>query len=237
MNETLDSIRDIKIYQPAKGYRFSIDSVLLGHFISNKAYKKAIEFGTGCGIISLILARKMKQISITAVEVQDSLAGLAEKNVELNQCKDRISVLHEDINRLPNCFNPGTFELVFSNPPFRKLNTGRINPVHEKFIARHEVLIDLESLIKIAAFVLDNRGVFAIVYQPVRLAELIRLLHHYKLEPKRMRMVHNCISEPATMVLLEAIKGAGSWLDVEPPLILRNSEGKYANEVKAFLVG
>ena len=236
MIETLDSIRDIKIYQPKKGYRFSIDSVLLGHFITNKAYKKAIEFGTGCGIISLILAKVLKQTSITAVEVQDSMVEIAQKNVSLNHCEDRINVLHEDINHLPFFFQPGTFDLVFSNPPFRKLNTGHINPIHEKSIARHEILINLESLIKTAAFVLDNRGVFALVYQPVRLAELIRLLQNYRLEPKRMRLVHNCITEPATIVLLEAIKGAGTWLDVEPPLILRNNNGEYTNEVTAFLL-
>ena len=236
MIETLDSIRDIKIYQPKKGYRFSIDSVLLGYFITNKAYKKAIEFGTGCGIISLILAKVLKQTSITAVEVQDSMVEIAQKNVSLNHCEDRINVLHEDINHLPFFFQPGTFDLVFSNPPFRKLNTGRINPIHEKSIARHEVLINLESLIKTAAFVLDNRGVFALVYQPIRLAELIRLLLQYRFEPKRMRLVHNCITEPATIVLLEAIKGAGTWLDVEPPLILRNNNGEYTNEVTAFLL-
>src|SRR3990172_1672793 len=214
MNEPLDSIRDIKIFQPAKGYRFSIDAVLLGCFIAKKPYKRAIEFGAGCGIISLILARELRQTAITAVEIQESLVKLAQKNAALNQCEHQITVLHEDINRLPLSFKPGTFDLVFSNPPFRKSKTGKLSPFHEKSVARHEILIDLESLIKTAAVLLDNRGTFSLVYHPFRLVELIRLLNKHRLEPKRMRLVHNCSDEPATMVLLEAVKGAGAWLYV-----------------------
>jgi len=237
MDESFDSIRDLQIFQPAKGYRFSIDSVLLGCFITRKPYKQAIEFGTGCGIISLILARELRQTAITAVEIQESLVKLAQKNAAINQVEHQITVVHEDINRLPLSFKPGFFDLAFANPPFRKSKTGKLSPLYEKSIARHEILIEIESLIKIASNLLNNRGTFALVYHPFRLVELILLLKKHYFEPKRMRFVHNRHNEPATMVLLESVKGAGTWLDVEPPLILRNDDGQYTQEVNRFLLG
>jgi tRNA1Val (adenine37-N6)-methyltransferase len=235
MEQSLDSIKNIKVYQSLKGYRFTIDSVILAHFINvRKLYKKAIEFGAGCGVISILLSKMLSNTDITAVEIQENLFNLAKKNVELNQCQDSINVLNKDINCLSELFAPNTFDLAFSNPPFRKIQTGFISPYEEKSIARHEILIDLKSIIQTASYLLNNRGLFYIIYHPFRLVELIVLLRQYQLEPKTIRFVHNQHGEDAVMVLLEAIKGAGAWLKVEKPLYIRHNN-EYTEEVKGFI--
>src|SRR3990172_1206022 len=141
METTCDIIKDITIYQNKKGYRFSIDAPILESFIQNKPYKKAIELGAGSAVVSLLLARKLKNTEILAVEVQKTLANLAQKNVTANNLSSQITVLHEDIKRLPLVFKPEEFELVFTNPPFRKDRTGLISPSLEISQARHELAI------------------------------------------------------------------------------------------------
>ncbi len=219
-DETLDTIKDVKIIQSKEGYRFSIDAVLLENFITAKPGDKGIELGTGSGIISILLAKRLKSTKITAVEIQKALAGRAARNVELNDLKGKIDVRSMDMRKLRKEFQTNEIDFIFSNPPFRKPKTGRMSTDEERAIARHEIEISLPDLVSTATYLLKHNGRFYMIYHPFRLTELVSLLRESRLEPKRMRFVHSRAGEEAKMVLIEAVKGGGIWLKIDPPLYL-----------------
>ncbi|MCK5427583.1 MAG: methyltransferase, partial [Thermodesulfovibrionia bacterium] len=197
MGFTLDSIKEITLFQPKRGYRFSVEALLLEDFISAKRLYRGVELGTGSGIISILLAKKLKHAKVIAVEIQKSLAQCAEKNVEQNKLDDRIEILTEDIRNLQKVLPPNKFDFVFSNPPFRKVKTGLISGDHERAVARHEINITLKDIIHTASYLLKNTGKFYVIFHPFRLIELIGLLKKAKLEPKRMKFVHSRMGEEA----------------------------------------
>jgi tRNA1Val (adenine37-N6)-methyltransferase len=234
-NETLDSIKGIRLFQAKNGYRFSVDAVLLEHFISARRLDKGIELGTGSGVISILLAKRLARTKIVAIEIQKSLANRAKRNISLNDLEDRIEVLSKDIKGLRKTFPANTFDFVFSNPPFRKPRTGRLSMYEEKAVARHEIEITLPELVDTASYLLKHSGKFYMIYHPFRLAELISLLRDKKLEPKRMRFVHSKIGEEAKMVLIEAVMGSGTWLKISPPLYIYEERNNYSPELKKIL--
>lgn len=234
MKITLDSIKDIKLFQPKTGYRFSVDALLLEDFISARRLCNGIELGTGSGIISILLAKRYKNTKISAVEIQNSLAECAKKNVKLNKLDDRVEILNEDIKNLRKVFPANKFDFVFSNPPFRKTKSGLLSVDKERAVARHEIKITLPELINTASYLLKNTGRFYLIYHPFRLIELIGLLQKSRLEPKRMKFVHSRMAEEAKMVLIESVKGSGIWLKIAPPFYIykKGSEYKYTADMK-----
>jgi len=234
-SETLDSIKDVKLFQSKKGYRFSIDAVLLEGFISAKKLTKGMELGTGSGVISILLAKRMKGTRITAVELQKALAERAGRNIKLNGLQDSVEIIQGDIKALREQFHTNEFDFVYSNPPFRKPKTGRMSVDKERAVARHEIEISLPDLISTASYLLKHSGKFFMIYHPFRLAELISMLRESRLEPKRMRFVHSRTGEEAKMVLIEAVKGSGTWLKIEPPLYLYKRGKTYTEEVLKIL--
>ncbi len=234
-NETLDTIKEISLFQAKKGYRFSVDALLLENFMNASRLEKGIELGTGSGIISILLAKRLKESTITAVELQKSLAGRAKRNVRLNEVSRQVEVLSHDIAELRNIFHTNSFDFAFSNPPFRKPNTGRMSIHKERAIARHEIEITLPDLIKAASHLLKHSGKFYMIYHPFRLAELITLLRTSRLEPKRIRLVHSNTGDEAKMALVESVKGSGTWLKFDPPLFLYGKTGNYSMEMKRIL--
>ncbi len=234
-DETLDSIKDIRLFQAKDGYRFSVDALLLENFISAKRLEKGIELGAGSGIISILLAKRLKGSKIIAVEIQNNLAERATRNVNLNGLSERIEILQKDIKDLKKIYPANKFDFVFSNPPFRKTKTGRLSIYEERAVARHEVEITLPDLIKTASYLIKHSGKFFLIYHPFRLAELISLLQKAKLEPKRMRFVHSKMGEEAKMVLIEAVKGSGTWLKIAPPLYIYEKGNAYTPELTKIL--
>lgn len=234
-DETFDSIKDIKLFQAKDGYRFSVDALLLEHFISAKRLEQGIELGTGSGVISILLAKRLKGTRIIAVEIQKTLAERATRNVHLNCLDERIEILEKDIKELKKIYPANKFDFVFSNPPFRKTKTGRLSIYEERAVARHEIEITLPDLIKTASYLIKHSGKFFLIYHPFRLAELISLLQKAKLEPKRIRFVHSKTGEEAKMVLIEAVKGSGAWLKIVPPLYIYEKDNAYTSELKKIL--
>ncbi len=232
MELTLDTIKSLKLYQPERGYRFSIDALLLYDFISLTKPCKGVELGTGSGIISLLLAEKFKKTSITGVEIQKTLAHCAERNAELNKLDTRVTILKEDIKKLTTVLPGNKFDFVFSNPPFRKTKSGKLSSDKGRAVARHEIKISLPDIVKTAAYLLKHVGRFYLIYHPFRLVELIGVLQKEGLEPKRMRFVHAREGEGAKMVLIEAQKGSGTWLKIEPPLYIHEEGNEYTAELK-----
>jgi len=221
-DETLDNFFNgkLQIIQKKKGYRFSIDAVLLSQFIKIRKNERAIDLGTGCGILPLLLAHTTKAHFFIGVEIQKGLAECAKKNVVLNHLEDRISILKQDFRELKGTLPPGSFDVVFSNPPYRKYRTGRINPSMEKAIARHEIKGTLEDLISIASYLLPPKGRCYLIFPALRTVDLLVALREGKLEPKRLQFVHPRIGEEAKFILTESIKASGVELKLMEPLIL-----------------
>jgi len=235
MDVTLDSIRDITLFQSKKGYRFSVDALLLFDFVNLKKAERIGDLGAGSGIVGILLAKKYSDAVVILFEIQDSLAALAEKNIAANNLQERVKVMKTDIKRI-KLFHapriaPDSFDLLASNPPFRRLKSGRISEGEEKAIARHEIKLGLHDLIDAASYLLKARGRLCMVYHPSRLLELLDTLKRKNLEPKRLRFVHSHISSEAKMILLEATKGGKSGVKVDKPLFIYNEDGSYTDEV------
>jgi tRNA1Val (adenine37-N6)-methyltransferase len=225
-DETLDTFFDgrLQILQKKKGYRFSIDAVLLGQFSRIRKNEKVIDLGTGCGILPLLLSQNTKAHSFVGVEIQKELAELANKNVRLNHLEDRVWILQKDFRELKEAFPPGSFDVVLSNPPYRKYRTGRVNPAMDKAIARHEIKGTLEDLISIASYLLPPKGRCYLIFPALRTIDLLVVLRSQKLEPKRLQFVHPHVGEEAKFILSESIKDSGVELKVIDPLILPGDE-------------
>jgi tRNA1Val (adenine37-N6)-methyltransferase len=235
MDVTLDSIRDIRLYQSRIGYRFSVDSLLLYDFVNLKRVNRAADLGAGTGIVGILLAKKYPDASIILFELQDSLIRLAEENVVQNCLEDRVKVIRCDLRTLPALsLAPQDYDLVVSNPPFRRLKSGLLNVEDEKAIARHEVKLRLHELVDAASYLLREKGRFCIIYNPYRLSELIDALKKRHLEPKRLRFVHSNMSSEAKMILLEAIKRGKGGIKVEKPLYIYKQDGSYTDELKGI---
>lgn len=224
-DETLDTFfnGDLQIIQKKKGYRFSLDAVLLSQFTKIRKNERAIDLGTGCGILPLLLSQTTTAHSFVGVEIQKGLAECAKKNVMLNHLEHKVSILHQDLRELKKTFPSGSFDVVLSNPPYRKYLTGRVNPLVEKAIARHEIKGTIEDLISIAAYLLPPKGRCYLIYPALRIVDLLVVFRGEKLEPKRLQFVFSHIDEGAKFILVESIKASGVELKIMPPLILYKS--------------
>ncbi len=228
MELTLDSIKNIHLYQRKNGYRYSVDALLLENFVRLKNVRNCIDLGAGSGIISLLLAVRYSKSMITAVELQSTLADVARRNIILNKLDEQIKLVQADIGKLNNIVPVGKADLVVSNPPYRRLRTGRLSSNEdERSIARHEIFLTLKSLVRCASLLLENGGSFCMVHDPGRLPEILNELCLARLEPKRLRMVHAKPQAEAKMFLLESIKAGRPGLKIEPPLFLH----KYGNPI------
>ncbi|MCM2265384.1 MAG: tRNA1(Val) (adenine(37)-N6)-methyltransferase [Desulfuromonadales bacterium] len=238
-DETLDDLHvgGVKIIQPKSGYRFSLDPLLLCALAQIPETSKVADLGTGSGVIPLLLARAGKGREFVGVELQAELAGRAERSVRLNGLSGRIKIVCADVRELPGEFVPGSFDAVVTNPPYRRQESGRVAPGVERGAARHELAGGLTDFLRAATFLLNNRGRFHIIYLAERLAELLDEMRTYRLEPKRLRLVHSRIGESAKLVLVEGRKNARPGLTVEAPLIVyREGTGRdYSEEMEKLL--
>lgn len=223
-DETLDTFLQgkVKVLQKRKGYRFSVDAVLLSEFIRLKRHEKAIDLGTGCGVLPLLLSVTTADATFVGVEIQKALAELARRNVMLNHLEGRISILHQDFRDLRTRFPPGSFDVVFSNPPYRRRFSGRTNPSMEKAIARHEIEGTLDDLVSIASYLLAPKGRCYLIYPASRAIDLMVTLRKHRLEPKRLRWIHPRAEQEARWLLVEARNAPGVELHVLSPLVLQS---------------
>ena len=222
----------LKVIQKKSGYRFSLDAVILGRLAQVSAGDRVIDLGTGCGIIPLILAASTQVKEIVGVEIQEELAEVAYRNVLLNDLQDRITIIKEDLKNLPSSYPTGSFGVILTNPPFLKQDTGRINPQRQKSIARHEIAVSLQEMLKVASFLLKTPGKFFVIYPAFRLVDLFYEMRQCGLEPKTIQCVHSQIDTPAKMVLVEGVKGGGVEIQVKEPLIIYDAKGNYTQALQ-----
>ena len=222
----------LKVIQKKKGYRFSVDAAILAHHIRLRPTDIAVDLGTGCGIIPLILSLQTPSAHIYGIEIQTDLAELASRNVRENHMEGSITIIHEDMKDFRSYLTPGTADVVFSNPPYRRLLSGRINPDAERAVARHEIKASLSDVVSVAENLLKPSGRFVVVYSAERAIDLIVNMRTFKLEPKRLRLIHPKQGSEAILAVVEGIKYGNPGLEVDSPLIIYESEGRYSDEAK-----
>ncbi len=222
---------NLKIIQRKDMFNFSLDTVLLANFCTiNKNVKKIVDFGTNNAAIPLILSTRTNK-NILGIEIQKEAVELAKKNITLNKLDNQIEIVHADINEYVK--NASKVGLVICNPPFFKVDEeSNLNENEFLTIARHEIKIDLERIIKSASVILDNRGRFSMVHRPDRMIEILDLMQKYEIEPKRIRFVYPKVGRESHVLLVEGIYKGKKGLKIEPPLYAHNEDGSYSNEVR-----
>lgn len=232
-DERIDDLQrnGYRIIQKKKGFCFGMDAVLLSGFAQVKEGEVAVDLGTGTGIIPILLEAKTKGKHFTGLEIQEEVAEMAGRSVRLNQLENRVDIVRGDIKEASRLFGKASFDVVTSNPPYMNDNHGLKNPELPKAIARHEVFCALDDVCREASLLLKSGGRFYMVHRPHRLVEIITALKTYKLEPKRMKLVHPFVDKEANMVLIEAVRGGRSMMKVEAPIIVYREPGVYTQEI------
>ena len=233
--ERIDDLQlnGLKIIQNEKGFCFGIDAVLLSDFAKNmKRADKIIDLCSGNGVVALLLTEKVKNFKkIYEVEVQEEVAEMAKRSIELNGLEEKITVINKNLKDLKEEFESGTIDAITVNPPYKAKGSGIINEENALTIARHEVLCTIEDIIKESARLLKSGGNFYMVHRPERLSDLFYLLRKYNLEPKKLRLVQSYFDSKPKLILVKATKNAKSFLNVEEPLIIYNKDGSYTDEI------
>ncbi len=228
MDVTLDKINGVSVLQKRNGYRFSIDAVLLANFINLSYPKKIADFGAGSGIVGLLLAKRYATAEVTLIELQEDLFNLSRQNIELNGLLERVRAVHLDIRLIKESeLVQNSYDLIVSNPPYRKPNSGRLSPNGERAVARHETLLSVAELIESAFYILRARGRLVIIYHPCRFVEILELLRKKRLEPKRVQFIHADLKSQAKMFLIEAVKEGKPDFTLERPLFIYDKNGRY----------
>ena len=197
-----------------------MDSILLAQFVKLKNKEKVMDLGTGCGIIPLMIYDSKKNNTIYAVEIQEKLAGIAERNVSLNNLENKISILHDDIRKLKVRFHSESFDVITANPPYIPAGKGKLSASDDQLLARHEINMTLDDMALISHYLLKKRGRFYLVHRADCLIPVIMALKKYNLEPKVLQFVYTMKNHQSKRFLIEARKNGGTELKVMAPLFL-----------------
>jgi tRNA1Val (adenine37-N6)-methyltransferase len=222
----------IQVKQHQRGYRFAVDAIILAHHVHPRPQSVIADLGAGCGIIPLILAYRHPQIRIHGIEIQPELAELAVRNVEDNALQDRIQIHRMDLKSPEIRRIPVTYDIVVSNPPYRKADSGRINPNLQRAVARHELETSLSDWLSAAGTLLRKGGKFVIVYTADRIVELLLQMQTAGIEPKSLRAIHSGPKTEAKLIVVEGAKGGRPGTKVLSPLIVYRSDGSYTEEME-----
>lgn len=228
----------LSLWQPRKGYRFSVDAPLLAHFASQGREAQegyGADLGAGCGVVGLLFASFCPRWRLTLVELGSRLAALALVNARDNGFGRRVEVMEGDLRHIGERLGQGAVDLVMANPPYRRADTGRHSPDPERAQALAELTMTLEDLLVAAESLLGPKGALSVIYPAERLPELCVACQAHGLRPRRLRAVHPRQNVPARRVLLEARKGGTSALVWEPPLVLNGEDGRLTKEAAIIL--
>lgn len=233
-DERIDDLefKNLKIIQNTKGFCFGIDAVLLSDFAKNiKKNSKVLDLGTGTGIISILLCGKTSLSKIIGVEVQKEVADMAKRSAKLNDLEDIFEIINENIINLDKIYENNSFDVIVTNPPYKKENTGIVNEEEKKLISRHEILAKLEDYIKVSNKLLKDKGEFYMVHRPDRLVDIMAYMRQYRIEPKEIRFVCSHENESPKLVLIKGVKNGKSFLKFKPNLYIYDKNGNYTEEI------
>ena len=232
-NERLDELHrnGYKIIQDKGRFCFGMDAVLLSGFARVKQGEKVLDLGTGTGIIPILLEAKTDGEHFTGLEIQPERADMASRSVAYNDLQDKIDIVVGDIKDASQRFGASSFDVITTNPPYMIGQHGIKNDQDAKAIARHEILCDLDDILRESAKMLKPSGRFYMVHRPFRLAEIFSKMIEYRIEPKRMQLVYPFVDKEPNMVLIEGLRGGKSRITVEKPLIVYKEPGVYTDEI------
>lgn len=233
-NERIDDLefKDLKIIQNKEGFCFGIDSILLSDFAKNiKNESKVIDLGTGTGIINILLSGKTLAKELVGVEIQKEVADMAKRSIELNGLENRIKIINENILNLKKYFEAKSFDVVVTNPPYKKINTGVVNDEDKKIISRHEITASLKDFIHGASYLLKDYGEFYMVHRPDRLVDIFVEMREEKIEPKLIRFVYPKLGKKANLVLIKGVKCGKPFLEFEKNLYVYEENGDYTEDI------
>ena len=201
------------IYQDKDGFKFSLDSILIAEYAHVKDNLKILDMCSGNAAIPLIISTKTKS-NIVAFEIQEEIAALAKKSVELNKLENQIEVINDDVNNIANYFNKEYFDIIVCNPPYFKNNSSIHNKEEIKAIARHEIKINLEQIFKISFDYLKNNGILYMSHRADRLDEIINIAKKYNLNVKELILVQTKSSD-ISMILVKCIKNSKNGIKIK----------------------
>lgn len=221
----------LKIYQDTDAFNFSIDSMLLASFATiTKRVNKICDLCTGNAPIPLYLSLRTKAL-IKGVEVQKESFDLANKSIIENKLDNQIEVINDNLINIHEKLGKNVFDLVTCNPPFFKIGDHNINPNDKKAIARHEILANLDDIVKEASVLLNSKGTFSMVHRPTRLIEIIDTFRKYKIEPKRLQFIYPKENAECNHILIEGVKDGAPGLKVLNPIYVYQNDGKWTKEI------
>ncbi len=223
----------LKIIQNSNFFKFGNDSVYLANFARVKERALVVDLGCGSGVIPLLLAFKQNPDQVIGLEIQHQLVEMARKSVKINGLQDKIRIIEGDLKKVDEYIEPGSVDLVVTNPPYMPVSSGKITSNREKAIARHELKATLEDVIKAAGRLLRFGGNLSMVHRAWRLADIINLLRENRLEPKRLGIIQSRSETRARTVIIEAKKGGRTGLEIEPVLVVyKGDTDEYTEKVK-----
>ncbi len=230
---------DLQCFQACEGYRFSVDAVLVAHFVEVREKERILDLGTGCGIIMLILLYRLaaKIGEIVGIEVQQNLADLAKKNLQVNDFQNCCRIVEGDIKNLASLVKPESFDTVVCNPPFYGHGSGRRSANLEARLARHQILANLDDFLLASSLAVKNKGSVYCIYPAEQIGTFITLLNKYRLVVKKLRFIYSYpqAQHNARLVLIECRKNGGSGTQVLAPLyIYQNKNGDFTEEMQSF---
>ncbi|WP_369085679.1 tRNA1(Val) (adenine(37)-N6)-methyltransferase [Metamycoplasma spumans] len=240
---------DLFVYQDKEMFNYSVDTILLGNFVSlNRKVKNILEVGTNNGALSIFMAARSKKINIDAIEIQTKAVELANKNVKLNNLENQINIIEADFKSWANeyaykCGNKlaKKFDSIVANPPYynENFNQVRMSGTHEQKLATHEINLNLEQLISLSSKIIEQKGYLTIVLPMARYVDLICLLRKYNFEPKRIQIVYPRVSSLPKFCLVEARFNSGWGTYYEPNLYLHYddlNDHSYREEIKKLYI-
>ena len=232
-NESIDDLqlKGLKLIQKKDSFRFGVDAILLSEFANIKKNFRVIDLCTGTGIVPFLILGKYEPKEIVGIEVQEEIAEMANRSTVLNNVENKIKFINRDLKDIEFLKQLGRFDALTVNPPYKLNNSGIVNPSDKLAIARHEVLCTLEDVIATSRILLKDNGRMYMVHRPERLADILTLMRKYKIEPKRIRMVHPNTKKSPNIVLIEGQRDGGKFLKWDPPLYVYNDNGEYSDEI------
>ena len=235
-DETIDDLqlKKLNLIQKKDGFKFGIDAVLLSDFACIKNKHRVIDLCTGTGIIPFLIYGKYEPQSIYGLEIQEEMVDMAKRSVKLNSLDEKVFFLNEDLKNIEFLKQLEKFDVVTVNPPYKLNNSGIINPNDKLAIARHEILCNLEDVISASRVLLKDNGRLFMIHRPERLADIFTLMRKYKIEPKRVKMIHPKIGKAPNIVLVEGQRDGGAYLKWEAPLYVYDDNGKYTKEIDSI---
>lgn len=221
----------LRIIQHPGRFPFSMDPVLLAHFVTIRKNERVTDLGTGTGVVPLLLAALHPSCHLTGIEIQPETAEMAQRSVELNRLEERITIRCADYRREPKALGHGRFDVVTVNPPYREQGRGKISEGQPRASSRHEIHGGLTETLEAASQLVRFGGLVAVVFLAERITDLHSSMRAVRLEPKRLRCVHSSAKRPAELILVEARKGGGAGVVIEPPLYVYDEPGQFTDEM------